>query len=89
MKNCDIFSYLCSKHRLWVDEAVLTSTFNLCFRAKNKKIMYTPVTLNYIKVGCKGVTLHGHAILMEKTSSRPFTKTGYLSNLQMNCLTFS
>ena len=36
MKKIDIFSYFCSKHRLWVHvrsliEAVLMSTHNLCF----------------------------------------------------------
>ena len=38
-------------------ETVLTSTHNLYFRAKNKKIMYTPVNPSFtiIKVGCKGV----------------------------------
>ena len=37
-------------------EAVLTSTHNLCFGAKNKKLMYTPVYPFYcIKVVCKGV----------------------------------
>ena len=33
MKICDFF----------FDEAVLTSTHDLCFRSKIKKIMYTPV----------------------------------------------
>ena len=54
-------------------EAVLTSTRDLCFRAKNKKIMYTHVNprfaVQYIKVGCvscnlRGYKLHGHVILM-------------------------
>ena len=37
-------------------EAVLTSTDNICFRAKLKK-MYSPVNPSFttIKVGCKGV----------------------------------
>ena len=59
------FSYFCSKHRLWVHvlephrrgEAVLTSTHNLCFGAKIRKIgipLHNPVLL-YIKVGFKGV----------------------------------
>ena len=46
-------------------EAVLTSTHNLCFGAKIRKIgipLHTPVC--YIKVGYKGVyILHGHVIL--------------------------
>ena len=48
-KNFDNFSYFCSKHRLWVHgEAVLTSTHNLCFEAKIRKIgipLQTPVFL--------------------------------------------
>ena len=32
IKN-DIFLYLCSKYRLWVNEAVQTSIHNLCFGA--------------------------------------------------------
>ena len=39
-KTIDIFSYFCSKHRLWVHvrtEAVLTIIHNLCFRAKIRK----------------------------------------------------
>ena len=40
-----------------LSEAVLTSTHNLCFRAKNKKKMYTPVNPNFTiqKQGAKGV----------------------------------
>ena len=43
LKYSDYFSYICSKHRLWVhnlDEAVLMSTHNLCFRAKIRKNVY-------------------------------------------------
>ena len=49
-KNSDIFSYFCSKHRLWVLEAVLTST------NKIKKIIYTPCKpqFYYIKWGFRG-----------------------------------
>ena len=41
---------------LELSEAVLTSTHNLCFRAKIRKNVYscTP-QFHYIKVGCKGV----------------------------------
>ena len=32
MKDCDVFLYFCSKHRLWVHvQAVLTSTHNICY----------------------------------------------------------
>ena len=41
------FSYFCSKHILWVhvrtDEAVLTCTHSLCFGAKIRKPLHTPV----------------------------------------------
>ena len=36
--NSDIFSYFCSKHRLWV----LVRTASLCFWAEMRKIMYFP-----------------------------------------------
>ena len=64
-KCLDFFLIFCSKHRLWVHVrtapmrpvAVRTSTHDLCFRAKIRKKMYTPVNPSffYIKVGCKGV----------------------------------
>ena len=49
------FSYFCSKHRLW-DEAVLTSTHNLCL-SRNKKNNVYPCKpqFYYIKVGFKRV----------------------------------
>ena len=41
IKHCDNFSYMCSKHNVWVHvrtasfiEVVLASTHNPCFRAK-------------------------------------------------------
>ena len=49
MKNCDICSYFCSKYRSWVHvrtEAVVTSTPDLCFGAKIRK-MYTPVNPSF------------------------------------------
>ena len=56
-------SYFCSKHRLWVhvrtalvSVAVLTSTHNLCFRAKRESYEYSCKPQFYsIKVGCKRV----------------------------------
>ena len=53
-----IFSLFLLKHRLWVHvrtEAVLTSTHNLCFGAKIRKIgipLHTPVLL--YKSGVQG-----------------------------------
>ena len=64
MKNYDIF-YFCSKHILCVhvrSEAVLTSTHNLCFRAKLRNNAYPCKSkFYYIKLGCK---LHGHVSMM-------------------------
>ena len=63
------------KHRLWVlvrtasqnrlGEAVLTSTHNLCFGGKIRKIgiPYNPHFF-YIKAGLRGHTLHGHVFMM-------------------------
>ena len=41
------------------------STHNLCFRAKIRNNVY-PCTpqFHYIKVGCKGCSLHGHVCMM-------------------------
>ena len=48
MKNCDVF--------LILNEAVLTSTHNLCFRAKIRNKVYPcKPQFYFIKVGCKGV----------------------------------
>ena len=60
MKNCDVFLIFAKNSK-----AVLASTPNLCFRAKIRKIMYTPVNRSfyYIKVGCKGV-YRGHSIFL-------------------------
>ena len=65
-KSVTFFLFLL-KDRLWVlvrtastrrfyNEAVLTSTHNLCFKVKNKKNEYPcKPQFYYIKVGCKGV----------------------------------
>ena len=48
-------------------EAVLTSTYNLCFGAKIRKIgipLQTPVLL-YKKWGLRGYSLHGHVFMMK------------------------
>ena len=48
INKSDIFSYFCSKHRLWVlAEAVLTSTHNICFWAEIRKIIYTSVNPSF------------------------------------------
>ena len=51
-----IYFMFAQKHRLWLDDTVLTSTHNLCFGEKIRKIgipLQTPVF--YIKLGFKGV----------------------------------
>ena len=87
------FSYVCSKHRLWVlCEAILTSTHNLCFCAEVIKNNVYPCELQFyhIKVGFKGVKLYGHVfvmnnisigdhILQELSSVFSMLLTGYLS----------
>ena len=48
-------------------EAVLTSTHNLCFRAKIRKNVHVyscKPQFYYIKVGVMGYTLHGFVIMM-------------------------
>ena len=55
MKNCDVF-LIFAQNIDRGNEAVLTSTHNLCFRAKIRKNVYPcKPQFNYIKVGCKGV----------------------------------
>ena len=51
-KHSDIFHISaqnidCSTRENRLDEAVLTSTHNLCFWAERRKIMYTPVNPNF------------------------------------------
>ena len=54
MKNIDIFPIFT------LSEAVLTSTHNLCFRAKIRKNVYPcKPHFYYIKMGCKGVKITG------------------------------
>ena len=70
MKNCDVVLIFAQN----IDcgyTAVLTSTHNLCFKAKIRKNIVYPCKpqFYYIKVGCKGVyfesgVLHGHVFLM-------------------------
>ena len=57
MTKCDIFQIFAKNIDFgYRSEAVLTSTHNLCFRAKIRKIVYPcKYQFYYIKVGCKGV----------------------------------
>ena len=49
-----------SRYTLEPPEAVLTSTHDLCFRAKVRKNVYPCVPqFYYIKVGCTGVFIKG------------------------------
>ena len=53
--------------------AVLTSTHNLCFRAKitRKNVYPCKPQFQYIKVGCKGYSLHGLVIMMYSSTREP------------------
>ena len=57
-------------------EAVLTSTHNLCFRAKIRNNEYPcKPQVHYIKVGVRGSSLHGHVIMPDEDGrSLPRTK---------------
>ena len=56
MKKCEIFLNFAQNIDRWYTEAVLTSTHDLCFRAKVRKNVYPcKPQFYYIKVGCKGV----------------------------------
>ena len=52
-----------------LDEAVLTSTHNLCFWAEIRKIMYTPVNHSFTieKWGLRGSKLYRHVFVMWET----------------------
>ena len=51
--------------KIHLAEAALTSTYNLCFGSKLRKIVYPyEPQFYYIKLGFKGYTFHGHVILM-------------------------
>ena len=68
-KNSDIFLIFAQNIDCGytLGEAVLTSTHNLCFGAKIRKIgipLQTPVLL--YKSGVRGYSLHGHVFLMCK-----------------------
>ena len=73
------FSYFCSKHRLLV---LVTSTNNLCDRAKIRKMMYTypcKPQFYYIKIGCKGV-YNTRTCLQDVSVSNYATRTPSLLN---------
>ena len=57
MKNCDIFLIFAQNIDCgYTLEPVLTTTHNLCFRAKIKKNVYPcKPQFYYTEVGCKGV----------------------------------
>ena len=58
-----------------IGEAVLTSTHNLCFRAKIRKNEHPcKPQFYYIKVGGRGCLLHGHVIMMKlRCEKLPFS----------------
>ena len=64
MKNFDVFFFFAQN--IDCGYTVLTSTHNLCFRAKIREKNEYPCKpqFYYIKVGCKGYTLYGHVCMM-------------------------
>ena len=55
----------CNIQQYFTAEAVLTSTHNLCFRAKiRKKVYHCKPQFYYIKLGVKGCLLHGLVFVM-------------------------
>ena len=72
MKNSDVF--LIFAQNIDCGYMVLTSTHNLCFRAKIRNNVYTcNPQFYYIKVGCKGVYITRICFHDEKNN----TKTTY------------
>ena len=64
-QNID-YGYMLEPPRRRLAEAVLTSTNNLCFGTKIRKIgSFCTPQFYYIKAGFKGYTFHGHAFLMQ------------------------
>ena len=55
-----------------VSEGVLTSTHNLCFRAKEKRKMCTleNPSFSILKWGARGFRLHGCVIMMQLSQNR-------------------
>ena len=75
----------------------LTSTHNLCFRAKIRKDRYTPAypSFSIYKWGLRGYTFHGHVFLMLQDRTHP-TLTGifcptsiFISNLFHHCFHYN
>ena len=60
-KNIDFAQNKDRGHTVEPTHTVLTSTHNLCLRVKIRKIL---PQFYYLKVGCKGSTLHGHIRIM-------------------------
>ena len=90
-----IFLVFCLKHRSQVQvtavsaivgtsknllaKAVLTSTHNLCFGTKTRKIIYPcKPQFYYIKAGFKRYSLQGYVCIMIQTQSTEETSTCYV-----------
>ena len=52
-----------------MDETVLTSTQNLCLRAKKRKNIYPCKPQFYYIRDVRGYTLHGHVLMMNDANS--------------------
>ena len=66
-------------------EAVLTSTHDLCFRAKIRKKVYTPVNPSFtiLKWGVRGSSLQGLVFVMIMFDPDVWGSTDYLLLLQI------
>ena len=79
-KNSDIFSYFCSKHRLWV--LVRTASArryeysHSMFLSRNKKhnLCFRAEIRNYIKMGFKGVKIIRYVFVMCRKANRKAQK---------------
>ena len=66
LKNCKMFLIFALNKDHGYTEAVLTSTHNLCYRAKISKIMCTSVNPSFTvqKWGVGGSTIYGHVSMI-------------------------
>ena len=73
-------------------EAVLTSTHNLCFKAKIRKnvypckpqVYYSKPQVYYIKVGCKGVYIRRTCFRFRHFFETSFSKDGMLYHFSLS-----
>ena len=79
IKNSDILSYFCSKHRLWVLVRTASSwrflripTIYVLIRNKKNNVYPCKPQFYYIKVGFKGSKMHRRVFVMHKSRKHAF-----------------